>query len=278
MVVWLGEEKSTTRAAIKIIRDLLIQLRSDEGNWQSSNTFIRPEDFYADITILRATDWYPLEVFLDNPWFLRKWIIQEAVLGINPLMICGSQTLNWHELARFAYRFLKSPFPRLNLSFLSPKSNMILKQIQWMADISHPDVWERILHDSSLNIPVSESSIVDLSMNTVAENIERSLQEQKHPFQKWWKRYQKDSSSTASGADPTLRLFEFQKKRRLLQLLPASVNFECERRHDHLYALLGMASDVGETSLIVVEYRSPSVDLGSQLVDWCLTQSKDWIP
>jgi hypothetical protein len=72
VVIWLGEEQPTTRAAIKTIRDLQAQMKSDEGNWQSSNTFIRPEDYYADIAVLRATDWYPLEVLLQNPWFLRN--------------------------------------------------------------------------------------------------------------------------------------------------------------------------------------------------------------
>jgi hypothetical protein len=147
-----------------------------------------------------------------------------------------------------------------------------------MADISHPDVWERILLDSSFNISVSESPIVDLRIKSSAENIERTLREQKHPFQSLWKQYYGDSPSRAIGVDPTLRLFEFQKKRRLLQLLPKSGYFGCKKRHDQLYALLGMASDVGQLSPITVEYQSLSAELGSQLVDWCLTKSKDWNP
>jgi hypothetical protein len=278
VTIWLGKEKSTTRAAIKTIRDLHTQLKSDAGNWQSSNTFIRPEDYHADIAVWRATDWYPLEDFLQHPWFLRKWIIQEAVLGINPLMLCGSQTLEWYELARFAYRFLKLPFPRLSMFFLSPKSTLILKQVQWMADISHPYVWERILLNSSFNISAFASYTAGISTNSSAESIERTLREQKHPFQKLWKRYYRDSPSETCGADPTLRLFEFQKKRRLLQLLPNSGYFECKLPHDHLYGLLGMASDVGELSPIFVEYQRRIDELGPQLVDWCLNKSKDWCP
>ncbi|KAF3762093.1 HET-domain-containing protein [Cryphonectria parasitica EP155] len=42
---------------------------------------------------------YLLRLFL-RPWFYRYWVIQEVVLGTNPVMICGRHAASWSDMVQ----------------------------------------------------------------------------------------------------------------------------------------------------------------------------------
>ncbi|GME48413.1 het domain-containing protein [Neofusicoccum parvum] len=97
-VIWLGHPRSPT---------------GDDGHFQAAFSFLdeisrhwhRPDQYDSDsdngedaiksqstgvISALVAT--------LSAPWFGRTWVLQEALLSRDPVVLCGSRSLSWRSL------------------------------------------------------------------------------------------------------------------------------------------------------------------------------------
>ena len=107
VLIWLGEDVQDTRGAIGSIKQLdfhfkalyrkrhITNLLPAFGTWtavfsDALPTSKVPADF----------EWGPVLRLLERPWFLRTWIIQEAVLGRRVIVICGTDAVDWKTFER----------------------------------------------------------------------------------------------------------------------------------------------------------------------------------
>lgn len=49
----------------------------------------------------------PLRDFLCKPWFSRRWVVQEVYCSQSALLVCGANSIDWTQLARFVCDFLQ---------------------------------------------------------------------------------------------------------------------------------------------------------------------------
>jgi hypothetical protein len=83
VVVWLGEQTRDVEGAFAMI----------ESGAAASTSSIRAHHFTAG-------GWSPVFNLLRRPWFQRTWIIQEAVLARDPVLVCGFESLPWKTLSK----------------------------------------------------------------------------------------------------------------------------------------------------------------------------------
>jgi hypothetical protein len=81
VVIWLGEETEEVRGAMALIKEV-------GASWRYSSTPQNmPKKSYSDFA--------PVFALLRRPWFQRTWIIQEAVLARDSVLVCGHETIPW---------------------------------------------------------------------------------------------------------------------------------------------------------------------------------------
>jgi hypothetical protein len=90
VLIWMGEEIENFEAAI----DLMNWVKSvmSSGLWVTDNLV----DFAGSPYRMEA--WKALVELLKRPWWSRVWIIQEAVFGNDPVVICGRHRFEWELL------------------------------------------------------------------------------------------------------------------------------------------------------------------------------------
>ncbi|KAM5353726.1 hypothetical protein ACJ41O_000376 [Fusarium nematophilum] len=84
VVVWLGEQTEEVQEAFSLLKQAALR-----------PSYERRDSDLRDI----SSDWFPVINLLRRPWFQRTWIIQEAVLAREPLLVCGLETLPWKTLS-----------------------------------------------------------------------------------------------------------------------------------------------------------------------------------
>lgn len=77
--IWLGEQHSSSNEAI----DLIPHIMRTDLHWEES--WVHQHNFQA------------LNSLLGRPWFQRGWVIQEAALSKNCVLLCGSRHVGWRE-------------------------------------------------------------------------------------------------------------------------------------------------------------------------------------
>ncbi|KAH8789885.1 heterokaryon incompatibility protein-domain-containing protein [Hyaloscypha sp. PMI_1271] len=114
-VGWLGEGNAETEAAIDIIKELAsnawrfgipdseidIQLRVSSviGAGLKKALKVVADQLDVQRKVLNA--------FLNQPWFSRLWVVQEACLPSKMILCNGSNTLNWNDLLATSIIILK---------------------------------------------------------------------------------------------------------------------------------------------------------------------------
>lgn len=86
VLVWLGEADDDSKAAMRFIREKMLQLSQFD------------ECFKEDA----APKWRSFLNFMRRPWFSRSWIIQEIALARDAKVICGRQDsdrIQWDDFA-----------------------------------------------------------------------------------------------------------------------------------------------------------------------------------
>jgi hypothetical protein len=100
-VIWLGphiKEIETTSSLIEKMWHLYTQDQDLVDGSRTRRPYTSSEFEATDL--LRAGDaWNVLAELLSRPWFVRTWVIQEAILSsVHPQMLCGSYKLDWEKL------------------------------------------------------------------------------------------------------------------------------------------------------------------------------------
>lgn len=80
VIIWLGEQDREVEGAFSLLGSLgrYLNLRA---------------------TVEISGDWSPVLNLLRRPWFQRTWIIQEAVLARDLLVVCGLETIPFRQLS-----------------------------------------------------------------------------------------------------------------------------------------------------------------------------------
>lgn len=92
-LVWLGKCDDTSRKAIDAMQIILEDLASKSHNFANlQNILLGPDGKFRTVTAYEVPhfDWRSLVRFFANPWFSRRWIIQEASLPAHSLCHFGS--------------------------------------------------------------------------------------------------------------------------------------------------------------------------------------------
>ena len=107
VLIWLGEDTEVTGGAIGSIKQLdsyfkalyrkrrLTNLLPAFGTWTTILS-----DAFPTSKVPTDFDWVPVLQLLEHPWFLRTWIIQEAVLGRRAVVINRADTVDWKIFER----------------------------------------------------------------------------------------------------------------------------------------------------------------------------------
>ena len=109
--IWLGDETATTKAAFQLMHYMLDTL-VPRGIYRSYDTEGHRELVIKRINIddlpryglpaRTQKDWQGLAEVFTLPWFSRVWVIQEAVMARDAMVLCGKYTLSWKQLVRVA--------------------------------------------------------------------------------------------------------------------------------------------------------------------------------
>lgn len=90
---WLGNGNDNSDLAINFIKTT----SSTHDSWQRSRNEETKETFVQGVALV--------EIFLSQPWFSRRWIIQEVAWAQRCMLYCGQNSLSWEELSEWAEAF-----------------------------------------------------------------------------------------------------------------------------------------------------------------------------
>jgi len=96
--IWLGEEDLATAPAFELLRDLdqIMDQHWNEVAWWPTREQLQARG----LPVPEDPKWTALSSFLNNQWFLRTWILQEAALSQNPWIRQGPHTFDWKKFVR----------------------------------------------------------------------------------------------------------------------------------------------------------------------------------
>ncbi|KAI0385743.1 heterokaryon incompatibility protein-domain-containing protein [Hypomontagnella monticulosa] len=108
VVIWLGEQDSRTKSAFEGLEFMASRFdagkleKFDYGDWKCikrgeklGGRFVRSRQILERPVALGAF----MSIF-GRPWFRRVWIIQELLLGPDPLVVCGSFQTPWETFEK----------------------------------------------------------------------------------------------------------------------------------------------------------------------------------
>ncbi len=107
VIVWLGLDDSSSGHAIQLLRTIASKVEVD---WITSTMkpVSQDEADWADMS--KAHSYSKQEVFtiytlVMRPWFERLWVQQEIHANRNAVLICGLDTLSWHDFRQAIFCF-----------------------------------------------------------------------------------------------------------------------------------------------------------------------------
>jgi hypothetical protein len=119
VIVWLGVEDEFSLPAIATVSKLASI--GPDGVQNASNYALGNVLSYSrfGIPLFSRDDWLSVYVFFSRSWFRRAWIVQEAALARQTIVVCGSAIFPWTILV-WASDFLKRSLwgPQLDLYVL----------------------------------------------------------------------------------------------------------------------------------------------------------------
>ena len=107
VIVWLGLDDTTSGHAIQLLRAVASKVEVD---WITSTMKPVSQDDadWADMTDARfysKQDVFAIYSLVMRPWFERLWVQQEIHANRNAVLICGSDTLSWHDFRKAIFCF-----------------------------------------------------------------------------------------------------------------------------------------------------------------------------
>ncbi|KAK0512926.1 hypothetical protein JMJ35_004943 [Cladonia borealis] len=107
VIVWLGRDDTTSAHAIQLLRTIGSKVEVD---WITSTMkpVLQDDADWADMTNARSysgQDLFAVYSLLMRPWFERLWVQQEIHSNRNAVLICGLDTLSWHDFRKAIFFF-----------------------------------------------------------------------------------------------------------------------------------------------------------------------------
>jgi hypothetical protein len=101
VIVWLGINDWHTTAAIEVMKSLE-SVPSSRLNVKFSD--LEDEEAYNALGIeyIDPQDWLDYAAFLQRTWFCRIWVVQEAFMARNLIVLLGSHILHWPDITACA--------------------------------------------------------------------------------------------------------------------------------------------------------------------------------
>ncbi|KAF4634089.1 hypothetical protein G7Y89_g4018 [Cudoniella acicularis] len=101
-IVWLGPDIIGIESTERLLDDMWHLHTEDQSPIDGSRRrgiYTRAEFEATNLPPAWHPSWKVLAELLSRPWFVRTWVIQEAVLSrAHPQMLCGSYKLDWEKL------------------------------------------------------------------------------------------------------------------------------------------------------------------------------------
>jgi Heterokaryon incompatibility protein (HET) len=82
--VWLGVGDDSSKAALKFIKNEVLQLQNFDDLCKSEKA---------------SAKWGALLDLMQRPWFSRRWVVQEIALARKAMIYCGDDRISWNKFA-----------------------------------------------------------------------------------------------------------------------------------------------------------------------------------
>jgi Heterokaryon incompatibility protein (HET) len=111
VVIWLGKSDLHLTHFVNMMDNLSAPLDRyiTEKGWEKSKAYnIKDPSFYDSLGLLQPTwtQWESYVTFCQRRWFTRSWIVQEAALAKELVVLCAGVELSWENM-QFLSVFLK---------------------------------------------------------------------------------------------------------------------------------------------------------------------------
>ncbi|RFU25540.1 hypothetical protein B7463_g10797, partial [Scytalidium lignicola] len=104
VLIWLGEDTAGTEGVEDLISNALQILPPESVDPEEMQKRIK--ELSADSSKALRINWDPFLRLIENPWFERKWIVQEVALARQAVLIHGPLKLSWDLVSSLALRML----------------------------------------------------------------------------------------------------------------------------------------------------------------------------
>ncbi|KAI1344015.1 heterokaryon incompatibility protein-domain-containing protein [Xylariaceae sp. FL0016] len=118
--IWLGEDNDDSATAISFIHDIM---KLENFDAMSSNRENAPK-------------WQSLLLFMQRPWFSRRWVVQEVSLARKATIYCGSNEIAWEQFAVAVELFVEVETATHRLSEVMLKDEAYGHVPQWFEHVS----------------------------------------------------------------------------------------------------------------------------------------------
>lgn len=118
VVIWLGPASPDSDLAMRLVRDLGQAISYDpKTGTLTSTSNVEAESHWADLDQLlpyEEAELGALKNLFWRPWFERLWVVQEARISAEAVLICGRKEIAWHfvmtALKGLLIKDLKTPW------------------------------------------------------------------------------------------------------------------------------------------------------------------------
>ena len=101
VVIWLGAVEDDNQLAIDCLAKLGRRLRQTRGNLFGTKT--AEEIVQLGFPSPKHPLWPALYRLFQKKWFTRLWVVQEAALAAEVLVLCGENKVEWSDLVEVCY-------------------------------------------------------------------------------------------------------------------------------------------------------------------------------
>ena len=112
VIIWLGPASPTSNCALSFAEELLCALSAFSDKYghrefplDSDNFKLEPYGF--ELPPRSDQRWTALGELLDQPWFSRYWVIQEAMVNRTVVFQCGDHQLDWSIFLQLSFFLTK---------------------------------------------------------------------------------------------------------------------------------------------------------------------------
>ena len=276
--IWLGEADSSSRIALKFIKEEVLQLQNFDELCESEKA---------------SQKWAALLDLMQRPWFSRRWVVQEVALARRTVVYCGSDKISWKKFAIAVELFVEVETATHRLSEVMKKD----------ARFDHVPGWFEYVSALGASLLVLATSKLFRDYKPYGpDGAEKDSDSESESDTAEMDREDDDTSPISDKASPLNPEKNFSRALGqpllTLEYLVSSLSiFEVTKSHDAIYALLAIARDtvpfagvqgdsaqqlihkafaaVSQRKSYTVDYEQPFEDVGKNFIEFCMTNSND---